>query len=177
MLDVKTPLSKIHRTTRRIATGFAAVPGSWAYIASTGVLTNVVSTSTNQTQPKVLKCVMGNASTNTYESNDIAVGSIATLETVFRAAVDSNGYATAAAAGTSLNNATYYPQGQELTVAYLVTSTATGAGLQFSATADIGKLRPVVTNGEVVVARVEGIDATNSVLTFETVTPYLMSGL
>lgn len=165
MLDVKTPLSKVHRATRRIATTFVAAPGVWAYVTTGNVLTNIAATST---QPKVLKIVLGNASSSQYESNDVAVGSISTLEGVFRAAVDTNGYQKFGSNGTSDISA-LYTQGAALSVAY---TTATNGTNEASAmAADLGKLKPAST-GDIVVARVENIDTTNNVLTFETVTPY-----
>jgi hypothetical protein len=97
-----TPLTKVHRATRRIdKDSFIAAPGLWAYISTTGVLSNIATTSTNQAQPKVLKIVLGNASSNQYESNDIEVGSISTIEGIFRASVDTNGYTKFASDGTS----------------------------------------------------------------------------
>jgi len=168
MLDVKTPLSKVHRATRRIATTFTAVPGVWAYVTTGNVLANISATST---KPQVLKIVLGNASSSQYESNDVAVGSISTLEGVFRAAVDTNGYQRFGSNGATDISA-LYTQGAELTVAY---TTATDGTTEVSAAAaDLGKLRPVGTEstGVIVVARVENIDTINNVLTFETVTPY-----
>jgi hypothetical protein len=170
MLDVKTPLSKIHRTSRRVNKDtFLASPGLWAYVTTGNVLANIASTSTNQAQPKVLKIVMGNASSNQYESNDIEVGSISTLEGVFRATVDGSGYQVTDSSSTAFT-ASDYLQGTELTVAYKVTTVATST-YAFALAADIGKLRPALS-GELVVARVENIDTTLNQLTFETVTPY-----
>lgn len=171
MLDVKTPLSKLHRPARRIndVSTFTAVPGAWAYLES-DKLYNIPTTSTNQAQKKVLKIIMGNASTSQYESNDIEVGRIATIEGVFRAQVDSNGYQVTMG-GASATTAITYDQGDELTVAYLITSATATTATSYSKAADIGKLRKATT-GEVVVARVEAHDATSSYLTFETVTPY-----
>lgn len=166
MLDIKTPLSKVHRATRRIADGFVAAPGLWAYVTTGNVLTNIAATST---QPKVLKMVLGNASSSTYESNDIAVGSISTVEGVFRAAVSTSGYQKFGSDGTSSITA-LYTQGADLSVAY--TTATDGTNAADSLTADLGKLKPAVT-GEVVVARVENIDNTNNIVTFEVVTPHL----
>jgi len=181
MLDVKTPLSKLHRTIRRIVRGdFSAAPGLWAYVDSAdGKLKNIASTSTNQAQKAVLKIVLGNASTSQYESHDVEVGSVATIETVFRAAVDTNGYQRLiGGTGTqTTSTAVSYSEGDELTVAYRYTSATANTSYLYAQTADIGKLRPVVTNDEVVVARVEGIDTTNNILTFQTVTPYPKQGL
>ena len=174
MFDVKTPLSKIHRASRRIAspTTFVAVPGVWGYIDNSGNINNIPTTATATTQqPQVLKPVLGNASANIYESQDIKVGSVATLETTFRAAVDGNGYQKVVGnGGTTINNLTNYPQGADLSVGYITTATAT-TDKTYSLLADLGKLKPAQT-GEVVVARVEQLDATNGILYFETVTPH-----
>lgn len=168
MLNVLTPLNKVHRASRRVdASTFVAAPGLWAYVTTQNILANIASTSTNQTQPQVLKIVLGNASSNQYESNDIEVGSISTVEGIFRAQVDTNGYAKYASDGTS---AMTYSQGAALSVGYRITGTATSA-VGFVLAADIGKLRPAIT-GDVVVGRVENIDTTNNLLTFESVTPY-----
>lgn len=176
MFDVKTPLSKLHRATRKISTGFTAAPGSWAYVDNSGVLNNIPTTATaTSQQPAALKPVLGNASANTYESNDIKVGSIATIESPFRATVDGVGYEKSNAGGTSINNTTNYPQGADLSVAFLTTSSTgatTATNLIYSAIADLGKLKPAQT-GEIVVARVESLDATAGYLTFETVTPHV----
>jgi hypothetical protein len=53
-----------------------------------------------------------------------------------------------------------------------VTSTATSDATSFVLAADIGKLRPA-TSTEIVVARVENIDTTNNILTFEAVSPHV----
>ena len=180
MLSVKTPLSKLHRATRRLdPSTFVAAPGLWAYVDSAdGKIKNIASTSTNQSQKTVLKIVLGNASTNQYESNDIEVGSIATLEGIFRAQVDSNGFQVLiGGTGTQATTAVTYAEGDELTVAYKVTSATANTSYAFAQAADIGKLRPVVTNGEIVVARVEAFDSTNNLLTFETVGPRKVAGL
>lgn len=166
MLDIKTPLSKVHRATRRIADGFVAAPGLWAYVTTGNVLTNITATST---RPQVLKMVLGNASSSPYESNDIAVGSISTVEGVFRASVGASGYQKVGSDGVSSITA-LYTQGADLSVAY--TTATNGTNAASALTVDLGKLKPALT-GDVVVARVENIDNTNNVLTFESVTPHL----
>jgi len=174
MLDVKTPFSKLHRISRSVdASAFVAAPGLWAYLSS-GTLTNVVTTAT---QPKVLRMVLGNASSNAYESHDIEVGRCATLEHVFRATVDSDGYqATIGGTGTQAITAISYVEGDELTIAHLTTSATANTAYTYAKAADLGKLRPLTTatfdNGKIVVARVESYDATAGRLTFNTVTPY-----
>ena len=167
MLDVKTPLSKVQRTSRRLnqKTSFF-VPGNWGYVS--GGLLNAFVTGITAAQP-VMKLVMGNNTSNVYESNDVEVGSISTVEGVFRAAVDSNGYQVMNASTTPA--AITYNPGDDLTVAWATTATGT-TSLVYAAAADLGKLHPATT-GDVVVARVESVDSTNSVLTFETVTPHV----
>ena len=172
MFDVKTPLSKLHRATRRITVGsFVAVPGVWAAVNASGNLINIATNLTSGAQPKVLKPVLGNASTNVYESNDIKVGSIATIESPFRASVDGVGYQKVDAQSSTINNVTNYPQGADLSVAFRL-APSTEAGATYCLAADLGKLRPAFT-GDVVVARVESLDATNGILTYETVTPHI----
>ena len=167
MLDVKTPLSKVQRTSRRLnqKTNFF-VPGNWGYVAN-GLL-NQFTAGVTAAQP-VVKLVMGNNTSSVYESNDTEVGSISTVEGVFRAAVDSNGYQVYDVQQTPA--AISYTPGEDLTVAWATTSTWT-TSLAYAAAADLGKLHPAATN-DVVVARVESVDATNSILTFETVTPHI----
>ena len=158
MLDVKTPLSKVHRAVRRIndLSTFAAKPGSWGSINTAGCIVKIAATAT---QPKVLKLIMGNASTNIYESNDVKVGSISTLEGYVRAAVDTDGYVQSNSTGTALT----YDQGADLTVSY------TSAAIS---TLDLGKLMPATIN-DVVVGRVENVDTVLAQLTFETVSPHI----
>jgi len=170
MFDVKTPLSKIHRATRRIPSTFLAVPGIWAAVGTNGSLYNIPTTCTAGGQPQVLKPVLGNASSSVYESNDIKVGSIATLETPFRASVDGAGYAKVRSDGTAYGAA--LAQGADLSVAFVVTNATGTSNLTYSLLADLGKLKPACTD-EVVVARVESCDVVNGILTFETVTPHI----
>ena len=77
MISVLTPLSKVHRGSRKIdSDNFVAAPGIWASLKNDGSLENVA------TAPAVAKLVLGNASSNSYESHDVTVGRIATLETI-----------------------------------------------------------------------------------------------
>ena len=174
MLDIKTPLSKLHRVARKVdASSFSASPGLWAYLDS-GEAKNISATSS---QPKVLRLVLGNASSSQYESNDVESGRIATLEHVFRASVDDTGFQEVGGNGTSTIT-DGYSEGAELSVAY--TTSTDGTNALSCQTTDLGKLRPISTstndNGQIVVARVESYDSTNGILTFNTVTPYPKTG-
>jgi hypothetical protein len=148
MLQILTPLSKGTRVSRKVdASTFVASPGIWGAIASDGSIANVVTA----TPALVNKMVISNASSNVYESHDITVGRITTLETPgIRCQVDTDGYVDSA-------------------------SVAVGADLVVSCDAgDEGKLavEADVANGTYeVVARVEEFDATNNLLTFVTVSP------
>jgi hypothetical protein len=176
MLDVKTPLSKLHRVARKVdPSSFSASPGLWAYLDS-GEAKNITATST---QPKVLRLVLGNASSSQYESHDVESGRIATLEHVFRASVDTDGFQETVAAGTTSLGTSVYTEGAELTIAY--TTSTDGTNALTCDSDDLGKLRPIIDNtsdnGMIVVARVESYDNTNGVLTFNTVTPYVKAGI
>ena len=141
MLDVKTPLTKCHRVSRKIDTAnFVGVPGIWVEIDSDGSAKNVTGAS-----PTVAKLLIGNASSNVYESHDVEVGRISTLELPIglRAAVDSDGYA-----GT-IN------QGGQLSV------DANGKLVEATASAT-----------HKIVALCETIDTTAGIMTFTTASPF-----
>jgi hypothetical protein len=167
MLDVKTPLSKVFRASRRIndTSTFSAKPGQWGYVDTANNICKVAATSA---QKKVLKLIMGNCSTNTYESNDVKVGSISTLEGMVRATVDSDGYAVSG--GTAATVALTYAQGDDLTVVYTAANAGFTNAFATIATTDFGKLS-IATVGDMVVAQVENIDTTLGQLTFQTITP------
>ena len=79
MLEILTPMSKIDRVSRKInADTFSSEPGIWGYVAADESLVNII-TGTNK---PVNKLVMTRASSNTYESNELAVGRITTMESV-----------------------------------------------------------------------------------------------
>src|SRR5271169_3204281 len=90
MLDIKTPLSKCVRVSRKVpTTGFTALPGVWLNINNDGSAQNVAL----NTAPAVAKLNIGTFTGNTYESNDVEVGRITTLETIgARVQVDSVGW-------------------------------------------------------------------------------------
>ena len=133
MLDVKTPLSKIHRATKQIVEGFVAVPGIWAVLSS-DVLNNVATTND---AGDVYKLVLGNASDSVYESHDIKVGSISIIEGEVRATVGSE--------------------------SVVFTGLADGKFLTVSTdSASLGKLI-LATTGDLIVARVDSIVAGETV--------------
>jgi hypothetical protein len=166
MLEVKTLLNKMHRPARPTAEGFTANPGQWAYISSSGLLTNIATDSETQHQPAVLKMVINVATSETYEGHETrAARRAATLEGIFRAAVDSTGFQVYDTQAVPV--AITYTQGAYLTPAYRITSAGT-SDTHYSAPADIGKLRPAGV-GDLIVARVEQFDG--ATLEFMTVSP------
>ena len=79
MLEILTPLNKCERVSRQVdPVTFTAVPGVWAQVQSDGSLLNVLST----VNALINKLVIGSASSNVYESNDVEVGRITTLESI-----------------------------------------------------------------------------------------------
>lgn len=88
MLEILTPLIKIHRVPRTIDPAtFTARPGMFANLKADGSLENVV-TGTIPTNPKM---VVNSASSNKYESNDVEVGRCTTIEDIgVRFTVDSD---------------------------------------------------------------------------------------
>lgn len=149
MLEILTPLAKVTRVSRSVdPANFTAVPGIWGYIKTDGSIANA-QTGTNNV---INKLVISSASDNKYESQDIEVGRIATLETPgARCKVDLNGYVASGMAQGVL----------------LVVSTASG---------EEGKLKPGVYGRAAagtyeVVAICEQYDSTNGFIIFETLSP------
>ena len=163
MLEIKTPLSKIHRPVRPVRDGYLGNYGTWGYIDSDGFINQIASTSTNQSQAKVLKLFINRSMSTRYESHDVKVGRIATLEGLYRAAVNSDGYQV----NDTLGNPITYNVGDRLSPAYNITSSPT-TDTNYADATDIGKLRPS-TRGETVVAHVENLSG--GVLTFRSITP------
>lgn len=146
MLNILTHFNKIERVSRLIdPDNFVAAPGLWAAMDATGGIENV----TTDTPAVLNKLVIGNASSNIYESHDVSIGRITTVESPgVRCEVDSEGYS-----GTIV-------QGERLIV-----STTDGTE---------GKLVGVTNEAEAagsyeVVAVCEKIDATAGILTFRTI--------
>jgi len=90
MLEILTLMNKIERVSRRIdPDNFVAVPGIWAEVQADGSLANV----TTGTPQPINKLVIGNASDNIYESHDVSVGRITTVESYgVRVKVDGEGF-------------------------------------------------------------------------------------
>lgn len=147
MLEVLTPLSKCHRVSRKIdAATFVAAPGIWAQVQADGSLVNVAT----GTPPPVAKLVIGNASANSYESHDVEVGRITTLEAPIgaRVKVDSAGYTGSPSAGDALT----------------VDETASSEG----------KLKTAAST-DIVVANCEEVDATAGTITFSLASPTILA--
>lgn len=151
MLEILTPLTKLERVSRQIDPAtFVATPGIWGQVQSDGSLINVL----NTVKAKVNKLVIGSASDNVYESHDVEVGRITTLESIgCRVKVTSTGYAGVIAQGD-----------------FLIVS---------SDTASLGKLITVATavsKGDYeVVARAEEVNSVSGYVIFRTVSPYLVT--
>ena len=90
MMEILTPMNKVERVTRKIDPAtFVAVPGIWGVLGATGILTNVA-TGVNAL---VNKLVISSASSSIYESHDVEVGRITTMESQgIRVKVDTDGY-------------------------------------------------------------------------------------
>jgi hypothetical protein len=89
MLEILTPLAKCIRVSRPMDPAtFLAKPGIWAEVAADGSLLNV-----SGAPVLVNKMVISSASDNEYESHDVEVGRITTLEGPYgtRFKVDSEG--------------------------------------------------------------------------------------
>ena len=151
MLEILTPLAKLERVSRQIdPTVFVATPGIWAQVQADGSLLNVA----NTVKAKVNKLVIGSASLNVYESHDVEVGRITTLETIgARVKVDGEGYAGTIAQGDFL--------------------------LVSSDTASLGKLITLATASSTgiyeYVARAEEVNTAAGYLIFRTVSPALVT--
>jgi hypothetical protein len=151
MLELLTPMQKLERVSRQIdPTTFVAAPGIWAQVEADGSLLNVA----NTVKAKVNKLVIGSASLDKYESNDVEVGRITSLETIgCRVKVDGAGYAGTIAQGD-----------------FLIVS---------SDTASLGKLITVATASSAgnyeVVARAEEVNTAAGYIIYRTVSPYIVT--
>ena len=90
MFQILTPFNKVERVSRQVdPSTFLAVPGVWAYVAADGSIINVPTSVNNL----INKLVIGNASGNIYESHDVEVGRITTMESIgVRYQVGTEGY-------------------------------------------------------------------------------------
>jgi hypothetical protein len=90
MLEILTPLVKLHRVSRSVDPSvFVAKPGIWGELNPDGSLKNVVT----DEPAKINKLVVNSASENVYESNDVEVGRVTTIEDFgVRCLVDGEGF-------------------------------------------------------------------------------------
>jgi len=151
MLDILTPMNKIERVSRKVdADTFVAAPGIWGVIASDGSIENV----TTSANALLNKLVITSASANQYESNDVEVGRISSMESHgIRIKVDSEGYTAATAVVGDM----------------LVVSSASGTE---------GKLIPsdeALTGTYEIVARIEEVNAAGGWIIYRTVSPITVS--
>jgi len=151
MLDVLTPLNKLERVSRLIdPSNFVAAPGLWAEVQSDSSLANI----TTDTPGVLNKMVMTSASDNIYESHDVEVGRITTLESVgARVKVDSEGYDGTVSQGS-----------------LMVVATATGKEgklVDVNETAETGNYEQV--------ARCEEVNATEGWIIFRTISPVMVT--
>ena len=151
MLELLTPMQKLERVSRQIDPAtFVATPGIWAQVQSDGSLINVL----NTVKAKVNKLVIGSASANVYESHDVEVGRITTLESIgCRVKVGTEGYAGTIAQGDFL--------------------------LVSSDTASLGKLITLATAVSLgvyeYVARAEEVNIASSYVIYRTISPTLVT--
>ena len=170
MFDIKTPLCKIHRVVRHCVDGVVAKPGLWIWIDNNGFANTVVNVPSGFPQPKVLKPVFGKIGSSRYETNDSYPSRrISTLEFLFRAGTDTSGYQKYDT--QAIPQPIAYVPGMKLTVACRV-ATAASTDLNFSAAADLGKLKPAV-DGDVAVAVFENFDF--GVFVYKTISPEIVS--
>jgi hypothetical protein len=100
MLEILTPLSKLHRVSRSVdSSTFIAVPGMWGELQHDGMLINIVT----NVPAKINKLIINSSSNNAYESNDVEVGRVSTIEDIgVRCFVDNNGFTGDPAVGELL---------------------------------------------------------------------------
>ena len=152
MLDILTLLNKVERVSRSIdSANFVANPGTWANVKADGSLENVTAADVD----KICKLVINSASSNIYESHDIEVGRITTVESFgVRCKVDTEGYL-----------ATNMAQGQLLVVSNLAGS--------------LGKLMvsgsAVEAGAYQIVAICEEYDSTAHTVIFKTLSPTVLT--
>ena len=149
MLDIKTPLSKDTRVSRKFdaTSSFTIKPGQWVVVANDGSVSNILVTPAGR--PAITKLCISSVTGNQYESHDTAVGRITMLETIgARVAVDSDGFTTTT--GTPAI-------GNQLAV-------------DISETSKLGKLKVAVSTDQIV-GVVEGYDSTAGILTYTLSTP------
>jgi len=149
MLEILTHLNKSERVSRKIdSSNFVATPGIWGAVQADGSLANIA----DDAATVINKLVITSSSSSVYESHDVEVGRITTLESVgVRIKMDSAGYALTPAFGDYL----------------MVSSTAAYAGKLVS----VGDEVEAAGNREVV-ARCEQVNADGTII-IRTITPYI----
>lgn len=154
MLEILTLLNKVERVSRIIdPDNFLAVPGLWAEVQADGSLANI----TTDTPGVITKLVIGNASDNIYESHDVSVGRITTVESIgIRAKVDTEGF-----------DGSTIAQGDLLVV-------SDKAGAEGKLVSIIEKPNTEAGNYEIV-ARAEEVDVTAGYIIFRTVSPVILT--
>ena len=152
MLDVLTLLNKVERVSRPIdQDNFVAAPGIWANVKTDGSLENVTADDVG----KIVKLVINSASSNVYESHDIEVGRITTVESFgVRCKVDLDGYL-----------ATNMAQGQLLVVSNLAGSL--GKLMVSGSAAEAGAYQ--------IVAICEEYDSTAHTVIYKTLSPTVLT--
>jgi hypothetical protein len=100
MLELLTPMVKLERVTRSINPAtFVAAPGIWAQVQSDGSLINVLA----GVNAKINKLVISSASSNIYESHDVEVGRVTSMDSHgIRVKVDTAGFTGTPAQGDLL---------------------------------------------------------------------------
>ncbi len=99
MLEILTPLKMVQRVSRQIPADFVATPGIWAEVQANGSIDLL----TADTPGAITKLVIGNASSSVYESHDVSVGRITTMESHgVRILMDSEGFTGSPTQGAKL---------------------------------------------------------------------------
>jgi len=152
MFEILTPMDKVERVSRAINPAtFIAAPGIWAYLDTDGSIKNITTASNNV----INKLVIGSASASVYESHDVEVGRIATMESFGVRCKTDTGFTTA--------------HGIPVVGDMLVVS---------SNVATLGKLIPLrlSTPGTYeIVARVEEYSSTLGYIIFRTLSPVMVT--
>ena len=154
MFNILTPLRLVERVSRKInSSTFVAVPGIWAEVTSTGALVNV-----SANQALVNKLVIGDASSSIYESHDVSVGRITTMESHgIRVQTDSVGFLYSNLANVNIGDECYV---------------AVGTGKLASVNENPEAM--VVSDGSFeIVARIEQVDATAGWVIYRTTSPVM----
>jgi hypothetical protein len=154
MIEILTPLNKLERVSRKVdpTTIGPVSPGIWGEVQSNGSLEQI----TVNTPGTITKLIINSASDSIYESHDVEVGRITTMESIgARVKVDSEGF----------------------------TGTPTQGNLMAASdkTAGLGKLFDITEkpNSEAgdyeIVARCEEYNATTGILTYRTLSPVVQN--